>query len=200
MKIALRLATLLPALIASSYTSAVDWAHQTSDFASNGAITIKSLSGGTYAGTQNPTGAVAKTNQNAVTQPPTIIVQATNGGTCYTFQPPTGMGFASESHYRTGIGTLTGTTFKGVLGYLSSDRTLALSGALGDSTYAGNRLLIAALSGGAFSANGADTTHFRFVGTSSTDAWTYTSFATSNPYYIVAASSLTVRNSSECFP
>ena len=39
---------------------------------------MRSLSGGAYAATQNPTGAVAKANQNAATQPPTVVVQATS--------------------------------------------------------------------------------------------------------------------------
>lgn len=44
----------------------------------NGAIVLKSTNGSTtYSGTQNPTGAVAKVNQTAATQPPTVIVQAT---------------------------------------------------------------------------------------------------------------------------
>jgi hypothetical protein len=58
----------------------VGWAHQAADFQSNGAVTVKSLSGGSYAGTQNPTGAVAKVNQLASTQPPTVIIQATSTG------------------------------------------------------------------------------------------------------------------------
>jgi len=41
-------------------------------------VTVKSLAGGSYAGTQNPTGAVAKANQNAATQAPTVIIQATS--------------------------------------------------------------------------------------------------------------------------
>jgi len=56
------------------------WAHQAAGFQSNGAVTVKSLSGGSHAGTQNPSGAVAKANQNAVTQAPTVIIQATSGG------------------------------------------------------------------------------------------------------------------------
>lgn len=53
------------------------WTWEAGKQTNNGAITIKSVNGSTtYSGTQNPTGAVAKTNQNAVTQPPTIIVQA----------------------------------------------------------------------------------------------------------------------------
>lgn len=38
---------------------------------------MKSLSGGSYAGTQNPTGVIAKVNQNAAKQGPTVIIQAT---------------------------------------------------------------------------------------------------------------------------
>ncbi|CAN7751215.1 hypothetical protein LJR269_006628 [Duganella sp. LjRoot269] len=53
------------------------WAHQAPGFQSNGAITVKSLMGGAYGGTENPTGAVARSNQSAVTQPPTVIIQAT---------------------------------------------------------------------------------------------------------------------------
>ena len=53
------------------------WAHQAGSLSSNGAVTVKSLAGGSYAATQNPTGAVAKANQVASTQPPTVIIQAT---------------------------------------------------------------------------------------------------------------------------
>ncbi len=57
------------------------WTWEAGKQTSNGSITVKSLSGATtYSGIQNPTGAVAKTNQNAVTQPPTVIIQATGGG------------------------------------------------------------------------------------------------------------------------
>jgi hypothetical protein len=62
---------------ANSMAAPPTWTHQNGSMTSNGAITVKSLSGGSYAGTQNPSGAVAKSNQNAVTQPPTVIVQAT---------------------------------------------------------------------------------------------------------------------------
>ena len=41
---------------------------------------MKSLSGGSYSATGNPSGAVAKANQNAAIQPPTVIIQATAGG------------------------------------------------------------------------------------------------------------------------
>ena len=52
------------------------WAHQDSNFVRNGAITVKSLSGSTYIGSQNPTGSTSKANQNAATQAPTVIVQS----------------------------------------------------------------------------------------------------------------------------
>ena len=61
----------------------MNWAHQAGAVHSNGAVVIKSLSGGSYAGTGNPIGAVAKANQNASTQPPTVIIQATAGGIQY---------------------------------------------------------------------------------------------------------------------
>jgi len=58
----------------------VDWAHQNGSVQSNGAVTVKSLSGGSYSATGNPSGAVAKANQNAATQPPTVVIQATSAG------------------------------------------------------------------------------------------------------------------------
>ena len=70
------LAASTPAVVAGS----ASWAHQEGAVASNGAVNVKSLAGGTYAATQNPTGAIAKVNQVAATQPPTVVIQATNGG------------------------------------------------------------------------------------------------------------------------
>ncbi len=58
--------------------TAPQWTWEAGKQTSNGSISIKSVTGGaTYSGSQNPTGAVAKTNQSAVTQPPTVIIQAT---------------------------------------------------------------------------------------------------------------------------
>ena len=68
---------LLVAATAPAGAGPTGWAHQAAGFQSDGAVTVKSLAGGTYAGTQNPTGAVAKANQNAATQAPTVIIQAT---------------------------------------------------------------------------------------------------------------------------
>lgn len=82
------LAALISSLTATAGNPALaqTWAHQNGSLSSNGAVTIKSLSGGTYTGTQNPTGAVAKANQSAVTQPPTVIIQATAGGQVFSYK------------------------------------------------------------------------------------------------------------------
>lgn len=71
------IAVLATALAPPAAAGPVGWAHQATSFQGNGAVTVKSLSGASYVATQNPAGAVAKANQNAVTQPPTVIVQAT---------------------------------------------------------------------------------------------------------------------------
>jgi hypothetical protein len=87
----LAIATLVPAS-----ATPIGWAHQTGGFPGNGAVTVKSLAGGLHEGWQNPTGAVVKPNQNAVTQTPTVIVQA-SGSTpfnyssdCYVLYGPYG--------------------------------------------------------------------------------------------------------------
>lgn len=77
MKRSLKLLVLL-ALSQQALAMGPQWTWEAGKQTNNGAITVKSTNGSTtYAGTQNPTGAVAKVNQNAVTQPPTVIVQAT---------------------------------------------------------------------------------------------------------------------------
>ena len=54
------------------------WTWEAGKQTSNGSINVKSVSGDTtYSGTQNPSGAVARSNQTVVTQPPTVIIQAT---------------------------------------------------------------------------------------------------------------------------
>ena len=68
----------LAAVVALPAAGQPSWAHQAAGFQSNGQVSIKSLSGGSYVGSQNPTGAIAKTNQSATTQPPTVIIQATS--------------------------------------------------------------------------------------------------------------------------
>lgn len=62
-------------LIYSQTVSAQQWVWDTGKQNNNGSINIKSVTGGAvYAGTQNPTGAAAKLNQTAVTQPPTVVL------------------------------------------------------------------------------------------------------------------------------
>ena len=67
----------LAAAVALPAAAQPRWAHQAAGFQSNGQVVVRSLSGGSYSGSQNPTGAVAKVNQSAATQPPTVIIQAT---------------------------------------------------------------------------------------------------------------------------
>lgn len=56
------------------------WAWSTGKITNNGSVTVRSANGSsTYNAVKNPIGAVAKTNQSAVTQPPTVIIQATSG-------------------------------------------------------------------------------------------------------------------------
>jgi len=71
---------LIFAFHAAAIAGPVDWAHQNGAIQSNGSVTVKTLSGGSYSAIGNPTGAVAKANQNAATQPPTVIIQATSNG------------------------------------------------------------------------------------------------------------------------
>lgn len=54
------------------------WAWDANKITNNGSVQIKSTNGTTtYNAVQNPTGAVAKINQSALTQPSTLIFQAT---------------------------------------------------------------------------------------------------------------------------
>ncbi len=81
MKRGLLIAMLLSVAQSAAASGPAQWTWEAGKQTNDGSITIKSVSGGTtYSGTQNPTGAVAKTNQSAVTQPPTVIIQATGGG------------------------------------------------------------------------------------------------------------------------
>ena len=86
MKRAFLMAMLLLGVTQSAVAAGpAQWTWEAGKQTNNGSITVKSVSGGsTYSGTQNPTGAVARTNQSAVTQPPTVVIQATGGsaGSC----------------------------------------------------------------------------------------------------------------------
>ena len=89
---------------------------------SNGAVTVKSLSGGSYSATGNPSGAVAKANQNAATQPPTVVIQATSGPIfnwttdCYILKFDTYTGQANSYAFGAGKYNATANTFTGILG------------------------------------------------------------------------------------
>lgn len=141
----------MPAAVAGS----ASWAHQAGSLSSNGSVTVKSLSGGSYSTTQNPAGAVAKVNQNAVTQPPTVIIQATSSGLpfsykddCYIFKP-----FDATQTTKTMIGAGkidASNNFTGILGQAvngdsrmgSSFVLAALTGAGNPSAYGGGTQLI----------------------------------------------------------
>jgi len=73
----MKLGALVTATSMSSVSMAagVDWAHQNGSLQSNGSITVKTISGGSYVSTRNPSGANVKTNQNAATQPATIKME-----------------------------------------------------------------------------------------------------------------------------
>ncbi len=71
--------TILSALtLCAPLIGAQQWTYQGGQQTNNGSVTVKSVNGATsQAATQNPTGAAAKVNQTAVTQPPTVVMQAT---------------------------------------------------------------------------------------------------------------------------
>lgn len=109
---------LLYSLMAVSSVAAAagpQWTWEAGKQTNDGSITVRSVSGaGTYSVTQNPTGAVARTNQSAVTQPPTIILQATSGGPvfnyttdCYRFAAG-GTWQLGAGKYDSGTGKFTG--------------------------------------------------------------------------------------------
>lgn len=63
---------------ASYATGTIDWAHLNGSIQNNGAITIKSVSTGSYSGLRNPTGVNVKNTQPNVTQPPTVMITTTS--------------------------------------------------------------------------------------------------------------------------
>lgn len=71
-------------LLGQQASAEPQWAWDAGKQTNNGAIIIKSVSGGTtYSGTQNPTGSAVKMNQIASTQPPTVVIVAQAGLSCY---------------------------------------------------------------------------------------------------------------------
>ena len=69
----------LPMVLLCSFAAhAQQWVFQGGKQTNNGSVTVKSVDGSSsQAATQNPTGAAAKVNQTAVTQPPVVVMQAT---------------------------------------------------------------------------------------------------------------------------
>ena len=188
------LLTIISALTATDALADPQWTWEAGKQTNNGAITVKSISGGTmYSGTQNPTGAVAKTNQSAVTQPPTVIIQATGGGAffnygdnCYVFYPPTAKGYAPENEVRVGMGKLDGSNnFTGMITANMGTGLLTILGQMSG----------VSASGGAtgYAANA------YWCGSSAACVWQY-AIAAGQLINVVAASSIPVRNPQKCYP
>ena len=118
-----------PAAVAGS----ASWAHLNGGTTSNGSVTVKSLSGGAYTATQNPAGAVAKASQNAATQPPTVVIQATGGQVfnyttdCYVLRLTVTGAYAGTHNY-IGLGKLSGGTFTGLVAYADGPAAAYLVG------------------------------------------------------------------------
>lgn len=169
------------------------WAWEAGKQTNNGAITIKSINGSTtYPGTQNPTGAVAKTNQNAVTQPPTVIIQATGGSLPFNYKDDCWMFDLAEHAGSWFIGagkvdTLT-SKFTGIMGY-----------SLGGNGYgAGGQAVMTALLGAGSGGNG--TYNPYWCGSDASCAWNYGSNRGNSGYHVVVAAALPILTYQKCYP
>ena len=181
-------------LVAVSVHSIADpqWTWEAGKQTNNGAITVKSATGGTtYSGTQNPTGAVAKTNQSAVTQPPTVIIQATGGQVfnykddCYVIdlQGHVGYWFIGAGKINT---TTTPKQFTGIMGNFQG----------GNSYGAGGQQVLTALLG---AGSGGNATYNPFwCGSEVSCAWSYASTGGGNQAVGVAA--LPINSYQKCYP
>ena len=158
---------------------------------------MKSLSGGAYAATQNPTGAVAKVNQVAATQPPTVVIQATSSGPvfnykddCYVFNGD-GMADAASwypTNIRVGLGKVS--VSNQFTGMLAANNTMA------------SAVLISASVGMFVSPGSSYPTTYYSVGTAYSVAWQYTNvsgYAGANGV-IVGVNNLPIANISKCYP
>lgn len=174
------------------------WAHQAAGFQSNGAVTVKSLAGGSYAGTQNPTGAVAKANQNAVTQAPTVIIQATSGSTfsyttdCYIIEF---VGHTGAGYTFVGAGKLNGLLFTGML-------ALANTFGRGSSSF-----VLGALTGTQGIASGGIATPYMWCGADSACAYsnatttnTVSSYSGAVGHFVIGVASAPVATAQKCYP
>lgn len=170
------------------------WAWEAGKQTNNGAITIKSVSGGaTYSGTQNPTGAVAKTNQSAVTQPPTVIIQATGGALpfnykddCYVIDLAGNVGkwFIAAGKINT---TTSPAQFTGIMGYFMG----------GSGNGAGGQQVLTALLG---AGSGGNAYNPYWCGSVASCAWTYGTNYASNNTYVVGAAALPINSYQKCYP
>ncbi len=176
------------------------WTWEAGKQTSNGQIIVKSLSGSTtYSATQNPTGAVAKTNQNAVTQPPTVIIQATGSAGVFNYKDDCWIfDFAFDScpscgQKRIGAGKMNLSTnkFTGVLA-TASPTTTGVGGAMVLSILTGGQP-IAALAGFSY----AFVTTYSWAGNSWSDAQSKTA---ADSGVLVGAANMSVGSPQTCYP
>jgi len=161
----------------------VDWAHQNGSVQSNGAVTVKSLSGGSYGATGNPTGAVAKANQNAATQPPTVIIQATSSGV---------FSYTSDCYILTFVGN--GQTYVGAGKLDSSNNFTGITGSMGNG---GGDLVMGALMGYSMF-NSAGATGAKYYGICTTSSCLTSPTYSYNLVYTVIAMPTSTRQ--KCYP
>ena len=160
---------------------------------------MKSLAGGSYAATQNPTGAVAKASQNAATQPPTVIIQATSSGPvfnykddCYVFELPSRSGTKMI-----GAGKIDASDkFTGIIGLFTGSPGYSNGGAQ----------ILSALTGVGYSGNSSYATAApKWCAASETCAWDYAAQGNGggyqlNYYQIVAVASMPTASLQKCYP
>lgn len=170
--------------------AAPQWTWEAGKQSSGGEIIIKSTNGSTtYSGTQNPTGAVAKTNQTAVTQPPTVIIQATSGGLPFNYKDDCWIfdltGHVSEWFIGAGKIDTTTTTFTGIMGYAKGGRNA--------------NFVMSALTG---AGHGGDTYSY-WCGSAAACAWNNGTFnlGTVGTYtYVVGVAALPILTYTKCYP
>lgn len=176
--------------------AAPQWTWEAGKQTNNGEITLKSTDGSTsYTGTQNPTGAVAKSNQTASTQPPTVIIQATSGsGTPFNYKDDcwvfdlAGAGQANNWFIGAGKIDTVGPKFTGVMGWY---------GGGGSSYGAGGKDVMAALLG--VGAGGANNYNPKWCGSDASCAWNHGY----NAYYstgVVGVAALPILTYQKCYP
>ena len=134
---------------------------------------------------QNPTGAIAKANQNAATQPPTVIIQATASGLpfsykddCYYFRNY--VANINQYVYFVGLGKVDAGLFTGIAGV--------------PGTMSGSYLIAASIAG----ANTAGTSNIFFNYGANSGSAMYSAYADSR--VVVMVYSLAVDNAQKCYP